>query len=154
MSYLSFVFSLFSFQGAFFWIFVKFRFQHSFINKCWNLHLTYLSDGGPKWTRTPSVNGLCSRHICPNFSSKNWWAKVDSNHRPHDYQSCALTSWAIGPYWWRLAGSNRWPPACKAGALPAELNPHILFVRFRLSSFYQTLKIKQRLLLLLKPCWI
>ena len=30
--------------------------------------------------------------------------------------------------WWRLAGSNRWPPACKAGALPAELNPHIPFV--------------------------
>ena len=26
-----------------------------------------------------------------------WWAKVDSNHRPHDYQSCALASWAIGP---------------------------------------------------------
>ena len=29
-----------------------------------------------------------------------WWAKMDSNHRPHDYQSCAL---------------------------PAELNPHIRF---------------------------
>ena len=28
----------------------------------------------------------------------NWWAKMDSNHRPHDYQSCALASWAIGPY--------------------------------------------------------
>ena len=102
-----------------------------------------------------------------------WWAKMDSNHRPHDYQSCALASWAIGPssksnslipfpssafrlpktsyrsfasplklkpaslgfqfvlsydvvVWWRLAGSNRWPPACKAGALPAELNPHIV----------------------------
>src|SRR6476619_996691 len=26
--------------------------------------------------------------------------------------------------WWRLTGSNRRPPACKAGALPAELNPH------------------------------
>ena len=26
--------------------------------------------------------------------------------------------------WWSLAGSNRWPPACKAGALPAELKPH------------------------------
>ena len=25
--------------------------------------------------------------------------------------------------WWRIAGSNRWPPACKAGALPAELIP-------------------------------
>ena len=32
--------------------------------------------------------------------------------------------------WWRLAGSNRWPPACKAGALPAELNPHILFLKW------------------------
>ena len=68
------------------------------------------------------------------FHYWKWWAKVDSNHRPHDYQSCALASWAIGPSawllrvfkWWRLAGSNRWPPACKAGALPAELNPHIV----------------------------
>ena len=62
----------------------------------------------------------------PHFLSLKWWAKMDSNHRPHDYQSCALASWAIGPYWWRLAGSNRWPPACKAGALPAELNPHLV----------------------------
>ena len=27
--------------------------------------------------------------------------------------------------WWRWTGSNRWPPACKAGALPAELHPQI-----------------------------
>src|SRR5699024_1646382 len=26
--------------------------------------------------------------------------------------------------WWSLAGSNRCPPACEAGALPAELRPH------------------------------
>ena len=39
----------------------------------------------------------------------------------------SLTSFWI---WWRLAGSNRWPPACKAGALPAELNPHILFKKW------------------------
>ena len=25
------------------------------------------------------------------------WAQVDSNHRPHAYQACALTSWAISP---------------------------------------------------------
>jgi hypothetical protein len=25
--------------------------------------------------------------------------------------------------WWSLSGSNRRPPACKAGALPAELKP-------------------------------
>ena len=29
--------------------------------------------------------------------------------------------------WWRMTGSNRRPPACKAGALPAELIPHDLF---------------------------
>ena len=29
--------------------------------------------------------------------------------------------------WWSQAGSNRRPPACKAGALPAELWPHDLF---------------------------
>ena len=27
--------------------------------------------------------------------------------------------------WWRMTGSNRRPPACKAGALPAELIPRI-----------------------------
>ena len=29
--------------------------------------------------------------------------------------------------WWRIRDSNPWPPACKAGALPAELHPHIYF---------------------------
>ena len=29
-------------------------------------------------------------------------------------------------FWWRRADSNRRPPACKAGALPAELLPHFL----------------------------
>ena len=28
--------------------------------------------------------------------------------------------------WWRMTGSNRRPPACKAGALPAELIPRSL----------------------------
>ena len=30
--------------------------------------------------------------------------------------------------WWRLGDSNSWPPACKAGALPAELIPHLSMV--------------------------
>ena len=33
-------------------------------------------------------------------------------------------------YWWSLSGSNRWPPACKAGALPAELTPHVYVIRW------------------------
>ena len=28
----------------------------------------------------------------------HWWAQVDSNHRPHAYQACALTNWAMSPY--------------------------------------------------------
>ena len=27
-----------------------------------------------------------------SFVFFEWWAKMDSNHRPHDYQSCALAS--------------------------------------------------------------
>ena len=27
-----------------------------------------------------------------------WWAQVDSNHRPHAYQACALTTWAMSPW--------------------------------------------------------
>ena len=30
--------------------------------------------------------------------------------------------------WWSQAGSNRRPPACKAGALPAELWPRKIFI--------------------------
>ena len=29
---------------------------------------------------------------------------------------------------WRLSDSNSRPPACKAGALPTELNPHELYL--------------------------
>ena len=30
--------------------------------------------------------------------------------------------------WWRWWDSNPWPPACRAGALPAELHPQITFL--------------------------
>ena len=35
--------------------------------------------------------------------------------------------------WWRWWDSNPWPPACRAGALPAELHPHkvVVFSNFR-----------------------
>ena len=68
---------------------------------------------------------------------------MDSNHRPHAYQACALTRLSYRPFglvrlasrinsadspllaipgkWWTRPGSNRRPPGCKPGALPAEL---------------------------------
>src|SRR5437879_5644506 len=42
--------------------------------------------------------------------------------------------------WWTWPGSNRRPPACKAGALPAELHAHsrsVLILRHFASSFTQ-----------------
>ena len=44
---------------------------------------------------------------------------VRSNHLSYRPKSRARL------VWWSLSGSNRRPPACKAGALPAELKPHI-----------------------------
>ena len=41
-------------------------------------------------------------------------------HLPHDQN---LVADAFYSEWWRMTGSNRRPPACKAGALPAELWP-------------------------------
>ena len=37
--------------------------------------------------------------------------------------------------WWRWWDSNPWPPACRAGALPAELHPHFVN-RLRFSPFF------------------
>ena len=40
-------------------------------------------------------------------------------------------TWVFLRIWWSLAGSNRWPPACKAGALPAELRPQMKYISGR-----------------------
>ena len=37
--------------------------------------------------------------------------------------SCEPALVLLDVVWWRMTGSNRRPPACKAGALPAELIP-------------------------------
>ena len=49
--------------------------------------------------------------------------------------------------WWSLGGSNPWPQACKARALPAELKPHVKQQRISIqhtrpcvSNFSKTLK--------------
>ena len=50
-----------------------------------------------------------------------------SRHRKIRHESIFFfiaTATVLEPRWWSQAGSNRRPPACKAGALPAELWPH------------------------------
>jgi hypothetical protein len=38
------------------------------------------------------------------------------------FLTCSRTGWR---HWWRRPDSNRRPPPCKSGALPAELRPHV-----------------------------
>ena len=71
---------------------------------------------------------------------------VRSNHLSYEPISVA-GSFPIGQTcWWRRTESNCRPPACKAGALPAELRPRIRFVplgKSTLLSSQRALKIKQ-----------
>ena len=46
-------------------------------------------------------SSLCILYIfqCAIVNIKlTWWAQMESNHRPHAYQACALTIWAMSPY--------------------------------------------------------
>ena len=50
----------------------------------------------------------------------------ETNPRSLLSDDLGFNSWqlaATSKFWWSQAGSNRRPPACKAGALPAELWP-------------------------------
>ena len=66
----------------------------------------------------PSHNCIIIHNV--QFSRCIWISSVKRLNEASCFQGTSVTL-----FWWRLAGSNRWPPACKAGALPAELNPHI-----------------------------
>ena len=43
-------------------------------------------------------------------------------HPPHYFSMRGWCQWK----WWRISESNRWPPACKAGALASWANPPFL----------------------------
>ena len=69
----------------------------------------------------------CSAHWA---TSAYKWMEVDSNHRSNLQQIYSLPPLATREpihkfFKWGLQGSNLWPSACKADALPAELRPHI-----------------------------
>ena len=49
--------------------------------------------------------------------------KAAWRHPRKSTQAALVLNDAIRVVWWRMTGSNRRPPACKAGALPAELIP-------------------------------
>ena len=78
----------------------------------------------------------CSTVEPHQHSVLNWRPGRDSNPRPPAWQAGILTSWTTRPHfkWWDQQGSNLWPPACKAGALPAELWSHLIWSGWRGSN--------------------
>ena len=71
---------------------------------------------------TSRLSGARSSHLSykPRFLTHRLWFV---HLLPLPFQVLASRFAA----WWRWRESNPWPPACRAGALPAELHPHIGF---------------------------
>ena len=65
---------------------------------------------------TSRLSGVRSNHL-----SYEPMYVAGSLHRPTCFAAACLSA----RRWWRRTESNCRPPACKAGALPAELRPHI-----------------------------
>ena len=65
-----------------------------------------------------NLPGSCFKCFAFNFS-------FGKTANPAKLICSALSAICPSCPWWRWTGSNRWPPACKAGALPAELHPQL-----------------------------
>ena len=64
----------------------------------------------------------------------------------HQIRLCFVSSMKFSRFmWWRRGESNSWPPACKAGALPAELRPRYISAvqKNRWKPFQQSISIQK-----------
>ena len=61
----------------------------------------------------------------PAVSLPNLYCELKDSHFCAQTNVCAVSFLSKGT-WWRWGESNSWPPACKAGALPTELHPHVV----------------------------
>ena len=60
---------------------------------------------------THSLEGCCS--ILLSYEGRKWWDLMDSNHRPADYESDALTNWAKVPKLFDYYSEFRCSSQCK-----------------------------------------
>ena len=74
--------------------------------------------------------------------SRSQGSGIRDQRKPHAHGPSQLVSSLGSPRWWSRPGSNRRPPACKAGALPAELRPR--FRRQRTEIRRQTGRRRRR----------
>ena len=60
------------------------------------------------------------------LSYEPMWLVWCFSHLVLPFQEVSLVSFLFKESnWWRWWDSNPWPPACRAGALPTELHPHL-----------------------------
>ena len=96
-----------------------------------------------KWILLVGPSGLEPPTSCLSGTRSNllsyepmWLVKWFCSHLVFLNDVClnrVKDSLPVGTGWWRWWDSNPWPPACRAGALPAELHPHnrvCLLLRF------------------------
>jgi hypothetical protein len=77
-------------------------------------------------------------HSCSRFNRRI----VDPEAQPQADIACTyFVECAYRDTWWSCTGSNRGPPACKAGALPTELQPLVL-QQVRLPSITEATRLK------------
>ena len=65
------------------------------------------------WVQMVFVNQLLRSLSLTSQGSHHltlWWVQMDSNHRPHAYQACALTSWAMNPFCRAFARNKKFNP--------------------------------------------
>ena len=107
---------------------------------------------------TSRLSGVRSNHLsyepisvavrCAIRPNHLWLRSVPFRDYCLPFRSDCNATWLGASPWWRRTESNCRPPACKAGALPAELRPHIRFVPVgQVHPFefpWRALKIKQR----------
>ena len=103
----------------------------------WSYNYKRINLNGQRWIRT--TEALCSRFtVCPlwplgNLPIYTIWNCIKADDRTRtdnllitNQLLCQLSHIGIDFYIskWDLQGSNLWPSACKADALPAELRSH------------------------------
>ena len=96
--------TLFSFQGANSdcrWQMPDFR--HLFLLSVWafsnsKINRNIFSANLQAWRSCYRNLSSDICHLLSDFWPLIWWAQEDSNLRPHAYQACALTTWAMSPY--------------------------------------------------------
>ena len=98
---------------------------------------------------TSRLSGVRSNHLsyepisvavrCAIRPNHLWLRSVPFRDYCLPFRSDCNATWLGASPWWRRTESNCRPPACKAGALPAELRPHIRFVPLGKSTLLSSL---------------